>query len=449
MILKGSQRAGATPLAAHLLRVDENDHVEVHELRGFVANDLHGALKEAYAVSKGTRCRQFLFSLSLNPPQTANVSEKDFKAAIRAVEQQLGLTNQPRAIVFHEKEGRRHAHCVWSRIDTQTMTAINLPHFKRKLMSISRELYIQHDWRMPEGMVDSRQRDPTNFSRAEWQQSKRTGIDPRAVKTLFQQCWAASDSRAALARALEERGFWLAKGDRRSFVAVDFRGEVYNIARYAGQRTKAVNERLGDPNNLPTVEQTKARIAARMTATLQDHIRDAEREFAQRGGALHLQKRDMVRRQRQDRLHLDQRQQDRWRQETNLRAARLPKGLRGLWEWLMGRYGKIKRQNEREAIEAYRRDQTEKRELIRVQLAERRELQQLIRAARNTHTEELKGLYHDVADYIRMGGEQRPTVKEQFRTATEDKRPPIRIEAERTEEKTLGGGRTRRMGGWG
>jgi hypothetical protein len=40
MILKGSQRAGATPLAAHLLRVDENDHVEVHELRGFVANDL-------------------------------------------------------------------------------------------------------------------------------------------------------------------------------------------------------------------------------------------------------------------------------------------------------------------------------------------------------------------------------------------------------------------------
>lgn len=112
MILKGSQRAGATPLAAHLLRVDENDHVEVHELRGFVANDLHGALKEAYAVSKGTRCRQFLFSLSLNPPQTANVSEKDFRNAIRAVEQQLGLTGQPRAIVFHEKEGRRHAHCV-------------------------------------------------------------------------------------------------------------------------------------------------------------------------------------------------------------------------------------------------------------------------------------------------------------------------------------------------
>ena len=41
MILKGSQRGGALKLAVHLLRLDENDHVEVHELRGFSAAGPH------------------------------------------------------------------------------------------------------------------------------------------------------------------------------------------------------------------------------------------------------------------------------------------------------------------------------------------------------------------------------------------------------------------------
>ncbi|MCA8894026.1 MAG: relaxase, partial [Amphiplicatus sp.] len=73
MILKGSQRAGGTQLAAHLLNDIENDHVTIHELRGFVSENLAGAFKEAYAVSCGTRCKQFLFSLSLSPPETESV----------------------------------------------------------------------------------------------------------------------------------------------------------------------------------------------------------------------------------------------------------------------------------------------------------------------------------------------------------------------------------------
>lgn len=43
MILKASQRGGGMPLGAHLLKA-ENEHVELHEVRGFVANDLKGAM---------------------------------------------------------------------------------------------------------------------------------------------------------------------------------------------------------------------------------------------------------------------------------------------------------------------------------------------------------------------------------------------------------------------
>ncbi|WP_113154813.1 relaxase/mobilization nuclease domain-containing protein [Nitratireductor sp. OM-1] len=156
MILKASQRGGGMQLARHLLNSRDNDHVEVHELRGFVSSSLEGAFKEAYAVSRGTKCTQFLFSLSPSPPETQRVPINVFETAIADIEKRIGLKGQPRAIVFHEKEGRRHAHCVWSRIDPEKMKAINLPHFKLKLRDMSRELYLEHGWQMPRGLATTR-----------------------------------------------------------------------------------------------------------------------------------------------------------------------------------------------------------------------------------------------------------------------------------------------------
>ncbi len=38
MILKGSQRGGGRDLAVHLMKMDDNEHVRLHELRGFVGD---------------------------------------------------------------------------------------------------------------------------------------------------------------------------------------------------------------------------------------------------------------------------------------------------------------------------------------------------------------------------------------------------------------------------
>ena len=73
MILKGSQRGGGKQLAVHLLNEGDNEHVRVHEMRGFVAEDLPDAFHEAYAVSRGTKAKQFLFSLSRNTPSQEKV----------------------------------------------------------------------------------------------------------------------------------------------------------------------------------------------------------------------------------------------------------------------------------------------------------------------------------------------------------------------------------------
>ena len=290
MILKASQRGGSRQLALHLLKTEENEHVEVHEVRGFVSEDLQSALYEAYAVSRGTRCKQFLFSVSLNPPESESVPIPVFEAAIDAIEQKTGLSGQPRAIVFHEKEGRRHCHCVWSRIDTDAMKAINLSHFKLKLRDISRGLYIEHGWIMPRGLVNSAERDPKNYSRAEWQQAKRAKRDPRSLKAMFQDCWSVSDSKAAFANALSSRGYYLAQGDRRGFVAVDVRGEIYAIAKWTGLRTKEVAARLGKPEDLPTVAETKERIAGMMKDVLQRHIGETEQDFSARTQSIKIRK---------------------------------------------------------------------------------------------------------------------------------------------------------------
>ena len=139
------------------------------------------------------------------------MSVETFEQAIGRIETQLGLVDQPRAIVFHEKEGRCHAHAVWSRIDADTMTAKQMSFFKEKLRGVSRELYLEQGWTMPRGLENAAERDPRNFTLAEWQQARRQGIDPRWLKQAVQECWKRSDSQQAFARSLEERALFLAK----------------------------------------------------------------------------------------------------------------------------------------------------------------------------------------------------------------------------------------------
>lgn len=349
-------------LAHHLLKTDDNEHVEIHEIRGFFADDLVGAFKEAHAVSTGTKCKQFLFSLSLSPPERENVPIEVFESAVAEIENKIGLKGQPRAVVFHEKEGRRHAHCVWSRIDAEQMKAINLPHFKMKLRDISRQLYLQNDWQMPRGLMNSHERNPLNFTQAEWQQAKRAKQDPRVVKEMFQDCWAVSDSGSAFASALKERGFYLARGDRRGYVAVDWRGEVYAISRWVGAKAKDVRTRLGDESALPSVADTKKMIGRRFTDKLQAYCTNAVMQHDQQRVKLEQTKFKLVAEHRRAREKLCAAQTARAVAENHVRASNLPTGLKALWLRVTGKYRTIIVANEVAARDCEARDRRERQE---------------------------------------------------------------------------------------
>ena len=67
-------------------------------------------------------------------------------------------------------------------------------------------------------------------------QLARTGQNPKAIKATLQECWAVSDDKKSFEHALQERVYYLAKGDRRGFVVIDIHGEVYSLTRMIGQK---------------------------------------------------------------------------------------------------------------------------------------------------------------------------------------------------------------------
>lgn len=364
MILVGHARGGAKDLAAHLMK-DENERVVVHDLRGFASETLEGAFRESEAVSRGTRCKQHLFSLSLNPPPGAKVGAAAFEDAADRAEARLGLTGQPRALVFHDKRGadgavRRHAHAVWCRIDADAMRARALPYHKRRLQDVARDLYHDHGWIMPPGLARKGARDPRNFTLAEWQQAKRAKQDPKALKDIFRDCWAVSDSKAALGHALAEHGYVLARGDRRGFVAVDHRGEVYALARWAGVRTRALRERLGEPDALPGVAEAHARAAKAVTDRLEALKAEQARRARETLKRLEAEKAKARAHQKDQARRLAAAQAERERREADERAAKLRTGLLGVLDRLTGRRKRLEAENALSVARAQERDRRER-----------------------------------------------------------------------------------------
>ena len=400
MILVGGQRGGGADLARHLMK-EENERVVVHEVRGFVAGDLAGAFQESYAISRGTRCKQHLYSLSLNPPKEADPTPELLVDAVNRAEERLGLSGQPRAIVFHEKRGmdgevRRHGHAVWCRIDTDKMRAVQMSYDRPKLQSLGRELYIEHGWTMPRGFVNSKETNPRNYSLAEWQQAKRVKKHPTELKVMFQDCWAISDSQTGFAHALKEHGYILARGDRRGVVAVDHKGEAYSVRQYVGIPPKQVRERITDKDSLPDV--ANAHHAAARIVT--DRLRELQatqnrtamtelRRLAEERRRKQIAQREYARRMRDN-------QKARLHKEEQQRQARIKKGWRSLIERITGRRRKIEAENRAAAEVARQRDSRERTALEALQRSARQDVLKRARAENSLRKAVRSELHQDI-----------------------------------------------------
>lgn len=272
MILKGSARSSGSDLATHLLNAYDNERVELADIRGTIADDLHGAFAEFEAVACGTRAQKPLYSLSINPSEP--LTREQYHEAVEAIENKLGFTGQPRVMVFHIKDGREHCHVVWSRIDGTAMKAIHMAHDRRKLCDMAVRLAEQYGHELPDGLKAWKQReqfkkDKLEASLAENAQQKKSGIAPEQRREDITAAYREADSAGAFRHALEERGYILVRGDRRAFAIVDRFGDAHSLSRYLKDvPRKEMRARLKplDPASLPTVAQAQEQARARQRA---------------------------------------------------------------------------------------------------------------------------------------------------------------------------------------
>lgn len=273
MILKGNQRGGGQNLATHLLNEFTNDRVEVLDTRGSVAQDLHGAFAEWHAQSKATQGKKYLFSLSVNPDEKQRrlTHEEYFDLAERAGKK-LGLAEQPRAIVMHEKKDeqgikRQHIHIVWSRTDAEKSKFVHMSEYKLKLRAVAKEFARDHGLDVPRGMkndglTDRFARQAQTANLAENQQEERSGLSKENRRGEITGLWEATATGREFVAALARNDYYLARGDSGKFVVVDLAGDIHSLPRQIpGLRKKDIEARLGPEfalDKLQGVERAKA-----------------------------------------------------------------------------------------------------------------------------------------------------------------------------------------------
>ena len=270
MIIKGNIRAGGQNLANHLMNTRDNDSVELAEARGFVSDELSGAFAEIEAIASATKGEKPIYSLSLNPSEP--MTRDQYAHAIETIENKLGFTDQPRAVVFHVKDGREHAHVAWSRVDTEQMKIIHMEFDRQKLRECAITLAREFGHDLPDGLAKDRGADRykdrfNDTSFAEKAQEQRTGMTKAERIEVVTTAYRQSDNAQSFNHALEEKGFILAKGDKRGCVVVDIVGDVHSLSRcIQGETTKSIQDtlKLDDLDSLPSVQRAKELHAERL-----------------------------------------------------------------------------------------------------------------------------------------------------------------------------------------
>ncbi|MEM7569106.1 MAG: relaxase/mobilization nuclease domain-containing protein [Pseudomonadota bacterium] len=252
-----------------MLNAYDNEYLQLADLRGSIACDLHGAFAEWEAEALAmTKAEKYLYSLSINPDRAQGpLTREQYDDYIARAEESLGLFGQPRATVFHIKEGldanlREHCHVIWSRTDVHDWKAIHLPFDRQKLMMVTRAFAHDHGLKLPDGYQTGRaQKD--QLSLYEKAQQDQTGLTKEERQELITELWHHSDGPKPFVNALEDNGYTLATG-RRPYVLVDIYGhtnarpKMIDDKAFRTKDIRAFLEQDFPTELLPTVDEAKA-----------------------------------------------------------------------------------------------------------------------------------------------------------------------------------------------
>jgi hypothetical protein len=105
IIINGGSRCAGKWWARHLENAEKNERVELVGIAGLSADTVPGAFREMYALSLGTKCKNYFYQANINPRADEHLTPAQWREAIDTLETNLGLAGQPRFVVEHEKRG--------------------------------------------------------------------------------------------------------------------------------------------------------------------------------------------------------------------------------------------------------------------------------------------------------------------------------------------------------
>jgi hypothetical protein len=217
MIIKGKSRGNGAQLADYLVSKRDNDLVQILDVRGTATpQNLKRSLLEMSLSSEQTKGVHGLYHLQLNPNPKGGedraMAQADWLMAADIAEKHLGLNNQKRAIVLHEKSGRVHAHIVWERYD----------HEKGRLISDSKNYKAQDKARAELEQVLNHERTP----------QKRDKTKEPEHKAILTEIWVNSANGHEFREKAKLAGYEIARGlDRRPFKVVTPDGVSLDLVR--------------------------------------------------------------------------------------------------------------------------------------------------------------------------------------------------------------------------
>ncbi len=258
MIINGGSRSNGAFFAKHLMKTEDNERVTIVEMKGLYGDTLDEGFREMRLLAAGGQIKNPFYHVNINPREDEHLTPEQWDVAVDTLEQNLGLTDHARFQVEHEKEGRVHRHIVWSRIDPETMTAVsdsfNYPIHTQTARELEQTFNLP-----PVQLPDPPERD--RFKNWETFRAQDSGIDPKAMKAEITALWQQSDGGRAFSAAIEEKGYLLAKGDRRDFVLVDQEGDIHSLARrIEGAKAADIRAKMTDldRDSLMTAQEASA-----------------------------------------------------------------------------------------------------------------------------------------------------------------------------------------------
>lgn len=246
MIIKGRAHDHAANLSRYLLAEKDNEQVRLIELRDAASDDLAKALTDWETIGRCiTAASRILYHAHIRLCDGEKLNGAQWMKAIADLEEALGFTNCPRAIVAHDNKNKgTHVHVVWSRVDPTQKPLVNLSNDHEKHHRVAREaekefglkptIYQPKDWKK------------RRLSDREIRALKDRGINREKLEKLCQAAWNACDSGQEMKAMLGALGVDITAGDRRDWV-VEYKGLKMNPVRLLdGVNAAQFRERMKD-----------------------------------------------------------------------------------------------------------------------------------------------------------------------------------------------------------